>query len=64
LATTDNSPRPDAGINALAGQQIGSRRRLGDRLFAIGWAASVVGATFGWLYFLQRVISYSMNLLD
>ena len=63
MATIDNSNRPNAGISGLAGQPIESRPRLGDRLFAIGWAAFVVGATFGWLYVLQRVISYSLNWL-
>jgi hypothetical protein len=63
MATDTTSNSPDAGINQPTGPSYGSQRRLRDRLFAIGWAASAVGATVGWLLFLQRMISYSMSWL-
>lgn len=55
-----NSNRSDAALGGPAGH---AERRLRDRLFAIAWAISVAGATFGWLYFLERAIAYSLNWL-
>jgi hypothetical protein len=63
MATHTSSNPPDAGINQPTGPSHEPQRQLRDRLLAIGWAASAVGATVGWLLFLQRMISYSMSWL-